>query len=95
MLGGRRKAMKEAQMFPADFDGIIAGAALDCRDARRRRPHRAGAAKGASPVPPAKAQCCTTAVVNACDGLDGLKDGLIENPAACKFDPAYSLLQGR
>src|SRR4029434_6920472 len=45
-------------------------------------------------VTPAKAQVLHAAVVAACDNLDGVKDGLIENPAACKFDPGVLACKG-
>jgi len=87
---GGRQAMKEAQMFPADYDGIIAGSpGLDWsgRSAQAVRIAQ-GLQNESARLTPAKAQTLHSAVVNACDGLDGLKDGLIGNPLACKFDPA-------
>ena len=35
-----------------------------------------------------KLELLHTAVMNACDGIDGVRDGLLENPVACTFDPA-------
>jgi feruloyl esterase len=88
---GGRQGMKAAQRFPEDFDGIIAGApgldwtsraaqaarvarVLESRpDARLLEPHR---------------QLLHGAVVAACDALDGVKDGLIEDPQRCTFEPA-------
>ena len=93
---GGRQAMKEAQMFPNDFDGIIAGSpGLDWSGRTAQAVRIAQALqKEEARFTPAKAQVLHTAVVNACDGLDGLKDGLIENPAACKFDPAVLVCKG-
>jgi feruloyl esterase len=86
---GGRQAMKEAQMFPADFDGIIAGSpGLDWSGRTSQAVRIAQALQNeAARLPAAKTQVLHTAVVNACDAHDGIKDGLIENPAACKFDP--------
>jgi len=39
-------------------------------------------------IPPADQQLFTTAILAACDAIDGLVDGVIENMARCKFDPA-------
>ena len=93
---GGRQAMKEAQMFPNDFDGIIAGSpGLDWSGRTSQAVRIAQALqKEEARFTPAKAHVLHTAVVNACDGLDGLKDGLIENPAACKFDPAVLVCKG-
>ncbi len=44
-----------------------------------------------SVIPRSKYQMIHDAVLNACDGLDGVKDGVIENPMMCKFDYAQLL----
>ncbi len=88
---GGRQAMKEAQRFPADFDGIIAGApGLDWtgRASQAVRVAQVLQRTEGARLSSAKAQVVHTAAVNACDMLDGVKDGLIENPKQCKFDPA-------
>jgi len=86
---GGRQALKEAQMFPADFDGIIAGApGLDWSGRSAQAVKVAQALlKEEARLTPAKQQALHAAVLQACDALDGAKDGLIENPLACKFDP--------
>jgi feruloyl esterase len=87
---GGRQAMKEAQMFPADFDGIIAGSpGLDWsgRTAQAVRVSQA-LQKEEARLTAAQLPVVHSAVLQACDALDGVKDGLIENPAACKFDPS-------
>ncbi len=93
---GGRQAMKEAQMFPLDYDGIIAGSpGLDWsgRTAQAVRITQALQKEDAR-LSPATAQVLHGAVVGACDALDGVKDGLIENPVACKFDPGVLVCKG-
>jgi feruloyl esterase len=87
---GGREALMEAQRFPEDFDGIIAGApandwshlftsfvwnelALTKDDAHR--------------IPVEKLAAIQKAVLAACDVSDGVKDGLVSNPLACRVDP--------
>ena len=77
--------MKEAQRFPADFDGIIAGApGLDWtgRAAQAVRVEKALEKNEAARLSPAQRQLLHRAVVEACDALDGVKDGLIADPDA-------------
>lgn len=88
---GGRQGMKAAQKFPGDFDGIVAGApGLDWtgRAAQAVRIDSALTANAAGKLLQADRQVLHRAVVEACDVLDGAKDGLIENPTRCKFDPA-------
>ena len=87
---GGRQGLKEAQRFPADYDGIVAGSpGLDWtgRAAQAVRGAQLLADESAR-LPPAKAQLLHKAVIDACDTLDGLKDGLLADPAKCTFDPA-------
>jgi feruloyl esterase len=87
---GGRQALKEAQMFPADFDGIIAGspgADWAGRSAQAVRVNQILEKEDAR-LTPALQKLLHDAVVNACDAQDGVKDGLLSKPAACKFDPA-------
>jgi Tannase and feruloyl esterase len=93
---GGRQAMKAAQMFPADFDGIIAGSPGLDWSGRTAQAIRIAQAlqKEAARITPAKARVLHSAVVSACDGLDGVEDGLIENPGACTFDPGALVCRG-
>jgi feruloyl esterase len=94
---GGRQAMKEAQRFPADFDGIIAGApGLDWtgRAAQAVRVAKALEKTEAARVSQTQAELLHKAVVQACDALDGQKDGLIADPMRCKFDPAALQCKG-
>jgi tannase/feruloyl esterase len=94
---GGRQAMKEAQRFPADFDGIIAGApGLDWtgRAAQAVRVAKTLEKNESARLTQPQRQRLHAAVVDACDASDGVKDGLIENPARCKFDPGVLLCKG-
>jgi feruloyl esterase len=94
---GGRQGLAEAQRYPQDFNGIIAGASA----INQMRMHAARTAlnmnvnKDAdSVIPKTKYEMIHNAVLQACDGLDGVKDGVIENPASCKFDYAKLLCHG-
>ena len=94
---GGRQAMKEAQRFPDDFDGIIAGSpGLDWtgRAAQAVRVAKTLEKSESARLSPAETQTLHRAVIQACDGLDGVKDGLIEDPARCTFDPAVLQCKG-
>ena len=88
---GGREAMMEAQRYPKDFDGIVAGApALWITAGVTRIIHESKVARGPdgnSIIAPAAAAVLHHAVIAACDGIDGLADGEISNPRACHFDP--------
>ena len=88
---GGRQGMKEAQRFPADFDGIIAGApGLDWtgRAAKAVSVAQALLKDEGARLSPAKAQRLHAAVLEACDARDGVTDGVLEDPRTCTFDPA-------
>jgi feruloyl esterase len=87
---GGRQGLKEAQMFPDDFDGIIAGAPAN-RTAISLWIAHAVLKDPASYIPPAKYPVLHEAALAACDAADGLKDGLIDDPMKCRFDPAVLL----
>jgi len=87
---GGRMALTEAQRFPNDFDGIIAGAPANFSShqaAQMLSVARAVHADDASFIPPAKFPLIHAAALQACDASDGLKDGVISNPIECSFDP--------
>jgi feruloyl esterase len=87
---GGRQGLKEAQMFPDDYDGIIAGAPAN-RTAISLWIAHAVLKNPASYIPPAKYPAIHQAAIAACDAVDGLKDGLIDDPRQCHFDPAVLL----
>ena len=87
---GGREALMEAQRFPEDFDGILAGApANDWSHLFTQFVwNELALSKDAAHRPPAeKLAVVQRAVVAACDASDGVKDGLVSNPLACRFDP--------
>ena len=88
---GGRQGMKEAQRFPDDFDGIVAGApALDwtSRAAQAVRVAQHLDKRDAARLLAADRERLHRAVLDACDANDGVKDGLLEDPGRCTFDPA-------
>jgi tannase/feruloyl esterase len=87
---GGRQAIVEAQKYPDDFDGIVAGAAANPKthlDSWRIWMAQAMLKDANSFIPPAKHAMIHEAVLAKCDALDGLKDGLIDDPRQCHFDP--------
>jgi hypothetical protein len=94
---GGREALMEAERYPEDFDGIIAGA-----PANQWTHHFTGflwneLALNASPpgkLSAEKLPAIERAALAACDELDGVKDGLISDPRQCHFDPAVLLCKG-
>jgi feruloyl esterase len=94
---GGRQALMEAQRYPADYDGILAGAPAIY--ASRLQGTQVWSAQAvhkdeASYIPPAKFPIIHDAVIQQCDALDGVKDGVLENPKQCKFDPKVLLCKG-
>ena len=86
---GGRQALQAAQRYPGDFDGIVAGAPglRPTRQAFGQNWLFQATVDPASALPQAKLTVVHDAVMNACDALDGARDGVIENPLACTFDP--------
>jgi feruloyl esterase len=87
---GGRQGLMSAQRYPADFDGIVAGApannwtnmhAWDLYASVPALTDRSGL------VPAAKLTMLNRSVLAACDAKDGVSDGFLNNPRACRFDP--------
>ena len=94
---GGRQAMKEAQRFPEDFDGIIAEAAghdWTGRAAASLRVAKPLEADTAARLSSDKAQLVLAAVLEACDAGDGVTDGVVGDPERCAFDPAVLQCSG-
>ncbi|MDP9170912.1 MAG: tannase/feruloyl esterase family alpha/beta hydrolase, partial [Acidobacteriota bacterium] len=94
---GGRQGLMEAQRFPSDFDGIVAGSpALNWTGRALSSLWVAQAVHKdeASYIPATKYALIHEAVLRACDLLDGVADGILTNPAQCKFDPEVLLCKG-
>ena len=87
---GGKQALTEVQKYPADFDGVIAGDPANWWTRHYSGSHMwvAQALEGDGYIPAAKVQVIADAVNAACDALDGLKDGILNDPRRCHFDPA-------
>jgi len=91
---GGRQALMEAQRYPEDYDGIIAGAPANYWThllANAAWDNLALLGDKDSFIPPKKLPAIQAAALAACDALDGVKDGVIEDPSRCHFDPAVLL----
>jgi feruloyl esterase len=94
---GGRSALMEAQRYPADFDGIIAGAPglnWTGRALLAIRIAQAAHKNKETYIPPEKYPAIHEAVLKACDARDGAKDGVLEDPTRCDFDPKELLCKG-
>jgi feruloyl esterase len=94
---GGRQALVEATKYPDDFDGIVAGAAANPKthlDAWRMWAAHLAIRNEDDRIPPEKYPAIHQAVLAQCDALDGVKDGLIENPTQCHFDPSAIVCKG-
>jgi feruloyl esterase len=86
--GGGRQALKEMQHFPADYDGVIAGAGaptMPIMSARHLWQALYQQRNPAGALSDANWDLVAKAAVAACDADDGVKDGVVENPPSCKF----------
>lgn len=90
---GGNQALMEAQRYPEDFDGIVAGAPAMNRPQLDGFYHawqaRSNVNASGNPILLAdRLPILYEAVIAACDELDGLKDELIADPRNCSFDLA-------
>ena len=94
---GGRQALMEAQRYPNDYDGLIAGAPANYfthiltgfawnLQATLNDP--------ASYIPASKMKAIEAAALAACDARDGVTDGVIDDPTKCSFDPSVLLCKG-
>src|ERR1700753_845109 len=94
--GGRQGHM-QAQMFGEDFDGIVAGSPGIEEDrltpALQWGPIAMNQFVGA-PISAAKLTAVTNAAIAACDHLDGITDGIIQDPRACTYSAKQFVCTG-
>ena len=86
---GGRQGLSEAQRFPGDYDGILAGApAINWTKLHVEQMWATAVMNETGHViASCKYAAATAAAVTACDSLDGVKDGVLERPRACTYDP--------
>lgn len=101
--GGGQEGLAEAQKYPADYDGIAVGAPANFPTHMWPGETYAGwvayksktqESLGGPPGPPTVTPKLATiheAALAACDEKDGVKDGVINDPQSCDFDPANLL----
>lgn len=91
---GGREALMEAERYPDDYDAIVAGAPANAWTrlmSAFMADDRAVFSSPASAIPNAKLPLLQSAAIAQCDAADGVKDGVIDDPRTCKFDPAALL----
>src|SRR5215831_2328559 len=92
--GGTIAALSSAQRYPSDYDTIaVTGMSsyLTRHTFAQMWIWQATHKDAASFIPPDKYLVLHQAALNACDALDGLKDGIIGDVPRCKFDPSVTL----
>jgi feruloyl esterase len=88
--GGSAAALHEVQKFPADYNGVVVGghaAHLTRQIFGQLWLWMAAHPNGVAIIPSQKLTVLHEAVLNKCDMLDGVRDGLLEDPMKCTFDP--------
>jgi Tannase and feruloyl esterase len=88
---GGRQALMEAQRYPGDYDGIIAGAPANDFTGTLTLfawNMRLTLADPAAYLPAAKLTAIERAGLQACDARDGVTDGVLDDPSKCAFDPS-------
>ena len=88
---GGRQALISAQRFAGDFDGIIAGAPVLNFVDTTINGLWLSKALDAAPISHDKLKVVADTVYAKCDKVDGLADGLIDDPRRCDFDPVRDL----
>ncbi len=89
---GGQQGLMEAQRYPEDYDGLIAGDPANDWTRFYAGAHlwysQALLSNPDSFIPVSKLPLLGTAVNEACDRLDGIEDGILNDPRQCNFDPA-------
>ncbi|KAL8283907.1 hypothetical protein RQP46_005339 [Phenoliferia psychrophenolica] len=87
---GGKQGLKEVQMYPHEFDGVLAGAAAQWWTHLNGQTYRINALvntiNSTGHLGPTDYAAIGKLVMSQCDALDGLKDGIITNPRKCKPD---------
>jgi feruloyl esterase len=100
---GGGQALMEAQRYPDDFDGIVAGApaynwtmglgagTTQIMQAMYPDPNNLQEAV----IGPKELKLIESAYLDECDALDGIEDGILNDPRQCQFDVATLLCKGK
>ena len=93
---GGKQGLMEAQRYPADFDGILAGDAANFWTHQMASEVWDGVVTSSpeTNLPKDKLQLIQDAAIAKCDMLDGAKDGLVSDPMRCHFDPEVLQCRG-
>ena len=94
---GGRQGLMEATKFPTDFDAVIAGAPANWQTHLHAWDMNVATTALKNPamfMTPGKLATIHKAVMEQCDKLDGIQDGLLNDPRKCKFDPSLLLCKG-
>ena len=94
---GGHQGLSEAQRYPRDYDGIVAGDPGNDRvhlNANFLWAFTALYKEPGSALQPSKLPLITKAATAACDRTDGIEDGIISDPRTCRFDPGVLLCKG-
>ncbi|HEV2501306.1 MAG TPA: tannase/feruloyl esterase family alpha/beta hydrolase, partial [Terriglobia bacterium] len=95
---GGREALMEAQRFPGDYNGILAGAPANywtlLLSGAFFNTQVPGLVNRAGYIPASKLPAISAAVLAACDVEDGVKDGILNDPTQCHFNPSTLLCKG-
>ncbi|HEX4005104.1 MAG TPA: tannase/feruloyl esterase family alpha/beta hydrolase [Acidobacteriaceae bacterium] len=94
---GGREALMEAQRFPTDYNGILAGAPANDWTRLTTNAVRISQALMTNPASyfsSAKLPAIQAAVIAACGAQSGTQDGFVNNPPQCHFDPSVLLCKG-
>ncbi|MHC4204408.1 MAG: tannase/feruloyl esterase family alpha/beta hydrolase [Planctomycetota bacterium] len=98
---GGGQALMEAQRYPEDFEGIVAGApaynwtglgALATQITKAMYPDPNNLEKAV--IGPVEQELIESSYLEMCDEQDGIKDGILNDPRQCKFDVATLLCKG-
>ena len=87
---GGREALMEAQRYPTDFNGIVAGSVFSMPAVMEQflwDAHVGVTAAGQKILTPEATTLLHRAVLEGCDALDGARDGQIDDPRLCHYDP--------
>jgi len=94
---GGRQGHQQAQAFPKDYDGILAGAPAFNWDRfipSELWPQIVMHDEVGGPIAGSKLTAVTNAAIAACDSIDGIHDGILQDPRRCNYDASSFVCTG-